>query len=69
MNPSRTHTYKGIQIVPCNCDRSRGESRMAWRLIEHHKSGAVWFEGQSAHYVSLDQAKDAIDDDQSYSRE
>lgn len=65
MQATRTHTYKGQTIYPC--ERVRGEHRGQWMVQTYHgPTGMPYADELCPHYWTLAEAKASIDESLRY---
>ena len=55
----KTKTYKGYRIT--ECERAKGEHTGNW-IIQDYRLGMAVFDQDCAHYRSVQEAKDAINE-------
>ena len=64
---SKTHTYKGHTIYPC--ERAQGEHAGRWIVQSHHKTGMPYADELCAHFWTLATAREYIDETAQQERE
>ena len=57
---SKTHTYRGHTIYPC--EHAKGEHRGRWTILTYHKTGMPYSDESSPHFWTLADAKEFIDE-------
>lgn len=59
MAPTKTHTYKGVPIIPCGCGPNRGSGRPNRWYVQgyHHSTGLPYSEDLCAHAWTLADAR------------
>ena len=66
----RMHTYRNVNIEPCECQLSHDFARYRWFIRETHKpTGLPYVERECGHYVTLGDAKLSIEESQRHVEE
>lgn len=61
--PTRTHTYRGIDIAPCESAYAPGEHAGHWAIrTSHSATGIPWADQQCPHAYTLAEARSRVDD-------
>lgn len=60
--PTRTHTYKGFRLTPCQSANAPHEHKGHWAIRTTHTStGIPWADQECTHAYSLAVARQIID--------